>query len=105
MVCRKPLHPIFFLLFSSPFLFEFNHHPNVFINLQLDSIHRSDLPLLKGRILILSNSTSWAKLSTFDERVSSLSSFSSTLLFKAFWVVIKSLRILSNSEVEFLVLG
>src|SRR3954463_8105502 len=59
----------------------------------------------RGEVLILSNSTSWAKLSTFDERLSNFSSFSSTLLLKAFWVVIKSLSILSNSEVEFLVLG
>src|SRR3954470_21168249 len=59
----------------------------------------------RGEVLILSNSTSWAKLSTFDERLSNLSSFSSTLLLKAFWVVIKSLSILSSLEVEFLVLG
>src|ERR1041385_8840856 len=59
----------------------------------------------RGEFLILSNSTSWAKLSTFDERVSNLSSFSSTLLLNAFWVVMKSLSILSSSEVEFLVLG
>src|SRR3954465_14109583 len=59
----------------------------------------------RGEVLILSNSTSWAKLSTFDERLYNLSGFSSTLLLKAFWVVIKSLSILSSSEVDFLVLG
>src|SRR3954470_5933599 len=59
----------------------------------------------RGEVLIFSNSTSWAKLSSFDERLSNLSSFYSTLLLKAFWVVIKSLSKLSNSEVEFLVLG
>src|ERR1041384_4433693 len=32
----------------------------------------------RGEVLILSNSTSWAKLSTFHERLSNLSSFSST---------------------------
>src|SRR3954462_9807376 len=58
-----------------------------------------------GEILILSISTSWAMLSTFEERVSNLSNFSSTLLFKFFWVVMKSLSIFSSSEVEFLVLG
>src|SRR4051812_10436101 len=60
---------------------------------------------LGGEVLILSISTSWAMVSTFEERMSNLSNFSSTLLFKAFWVVIKSLRILSSSEVEFLVIG
>src|SRR4051812_41546654 len=105
MVCRKALNSIILLLFSSPYIFEFSHHPNVFIDLQLDSIHRSDLLSSRGEVIILSNSTSWAKLSTFDERLSSLSSFYSTLLLKAFWVVTKSLSILSNSEVEFLVLG
>src|SRR4051812_41388872 len=58
-----------------------------------------------GEVLILSISTSWAMLSTFQERLSNLSNFSYALLLKAFWVVIKSLRILSSSEVEFLVLG
>src|SRR4051812_22813084 len=58
-----------------------------------------------GEVLICSISTSWAILSTFEERVSSLSNFSSTLLLKAFWVVIKSLSKVSSSEVEFLVLG
>src|SRR3954465_9050382 len=38
----------------------------------------------RGEVLILSNSSSWAKLSTFQERSSSLFSFSSTLLLKAF---------------------
>src|SRR4051812_5255673 len=58
-----------------------------------------------GEVLILSISTSWDILSTFEERLSNLSNFSSTLLLKAFWVVIKSLSMLSSSEVEFLVLG
>src|SRR3954466_13686105 len=58
-----------------------------------------------GEVLILSISTSWDVLSTFEERISNLSNFSSTLLLKAFWVVINSLSILSSSEVEFLVLG
>src|ERR1044072_1677002 len=39
---------IFFLLFSSPSLFKFGQHPNVFINLHLDNIHNSGLSLLKG---------------------------------------------------------
>src|SRR3954470_9722623 len=58
----------------------------------------------RGEVLILSISTSWAMLSTFKERPSNLSNFSSTLLLKAFWVVINSLSMLSSSEVEFLVL-
>src|SRR3954463_15779771 len=56
-------------------------------------------------VLILSISTSWDMLSTFEERLYNLSNFSSTLLLKAFWVVIKSLSKVSSSEVEFLVLG
>src|SRR3954471_6055427 len=59
----------------------------------------------RGEVLILSISTSRAKLSTFKERLSILSNFSSTLLLKDFWVVIKSLSMLSNSEVGFLLLG
>src|SRR3954470_16692940 len=55
----------------------------------------------EGEVLILSISTSWAMLSTFEERISNLSNFSSTLLLKAFWVVINSLSIFSSSEVEF----
>src|SRR3954468_17497679 len=105
VVGRKALNSLFFLLFSSPSLFNFAQHPNVFINLHLDSIHRSGLPLLRGRSSILSISTSWAILSTFEERISNLYNFSSTLLLKAFWVVIKSLSKVSSSEVEFLVLG
>src|SRR3954470_21696377 len=58
-----------------------------------------------GEVLIFSISTSWAMLSTFEERISNLSNFSSTLLLKAFWVVIKSLSKVSSSKVEFLVLG
>src|SRR4051812_14660321 len=58
-----------------------------------------------GEVLIFSISRSWAMLSTFEERISNLSNFSSTLLLKAFWVVIKSLSKVSSSEVEFLVLG
>src|SRR3954464_7552773 len=49
VVGRKALKSLFFLLFSSPFLFKFGQHPNVFINLYLDSIHRSGLPLLRVR--------------------------------------------------------
>src|SRR3954464_12029987 len=105
VVGRKALNSLFFLLFSSPSLFMFGQHPNVFINLHLNSIHRSGLPLLRGEVLILSISASWAMLSTFKERLSNLSSFSSTLLLKAFCVVIKSLSMLSSSEVKFLVLG
>src|SRR3954470_18169035 len=60
---------------------------------------------LGGEVLILSISTSWSMLSTFEETISNLSNFSSTLLLKAFWVVIKSLSRVSSSEVEFLVLG
>src|SRR3954465_8045753 len=105
VVGRKAINSLFFLLFSSPSLFKFTQHPNVFINLHLDSIHRSGLPLLGGRSSNLSISTSWAMLSTFEERLSNLSNFSSTLLLKAFWVVIKSLSILSSSEEELLVLG
>src|ERR1041385_7809877 len=60
---------------------------------------------LRGEVLILSISTSRAKLSTFKERLSNLAHFSSTFLLKAFWVVIKYLSMLSNSEVWFLLLG
>src|SRR3954469_25037131 len=49
MVCRKALNSIFFLLFSSPSIFKFGQHPNVFINLHSNSIHRSGFPLLDGR--------------------------------------------------------
>src|ERR1041384_6714216 len=105
VVGRKALNSLFFLLFSSPSLFKFAQHPNVFINLHLDSIHRSGLPLLGGEVLILSISTSWSMLSTFEERISNLNNFSYTLLLKAFWVVIKSLSKVSSSEVGFLVLG
>src|SRR3954463_2186127 len=59
----------------------------------------------RGDVLILSISTSRAKLSTFIERLSNLANFSSTFLLKAFWVVIKSLSMLSSSEVAFLLLG
>src|ERR1041385_2793404 len=59
----------------------------------------------RGEVLILSISMSRAKLSTFKERLSILANFSSTFLWKAFWVVIKSLSILSSSEVGFLLLG
>src|SRR3954466_7289228 len=105
VVGRKYLNSLFLLLLSSPYLFKFGQHPNVFINLHLNSIHRSGLLSSGGEVLILSISTSWAMLSTFKERLSNLSNFSSTLLLKAFWVVIKSLSMLSNSEVEFLVLA
>src|SRR4051812_15765028 len=37
-----------------------------------------------GEVLIFSISTSWAMLSTFEEKISNLSNFSSTLLLKAF---------------------
>src|ERR1043165_9024810 len=105
VVGRKSLNSLFFLLFSSPSFFKFSQHPHVFINLHLDSIHRSGLPLLRGEVLILRISTSWAMLSTFKERLCNLSNFSSTHLLKAFWVVIKSLSMLSSSEVKFSVLG
>src|SRR3954467_230903 len=49
VVGRKALNSILFLPFSSPSLFKFSQHPNVFINLHLNSIHRSDRPLLKRR--------------------------------------------------------
>src|SRR3954463_10710306 len=49
VVGRKALSSLFFLLFSGPSLFKFSQHPNVFINLNLDGIHRSGLPLLRGR--------------------------------------------------------
>src|SRR3954468_24800022 len=56
-----------------------------------------------GEVLIFSISTSWAMLSTFEERISNLSNLSSTLLLKSFWVVIKSLSKVSISKVELLV--
>src|SRR3954465_2870156 len=59
----------------------------------------------RGEVLIFNISTSRAKLSTFKQRLSNLSNFSSTLLLKTFWVVIKSLSKVSSSEVEFLVVG
>src|SRR4051812_9041332 len=59
----------------------------------------------RGEVLIFSISTSRARLSTFKDRLSNLANFSSTFLLKAFWVVIKSLSMLSNSEVGFLLLG
>src|SRR3954464_10150300 len=59
----------------------------------------------RGEVLIFNVSTSRAKLSTFKQILTSLASFSSTFLLKAFWVVIKSLSILSSSEVKFLVVG
>ena len=105
MVGRKALNSLLFLLFSSPSLYKFSQHPNVFINLDLDGIHRSDLPLLGGRGSNLQHLYVMAMLSTFEERISSLSNFSSTLLLKAFWVVIKSLSKVSSSKVEFLVIG
>src|SRR3954469_10092719 len=106
VVGGKDLNSILFLLFSSPSFFKFSQHPNVFINLNFDGIHRSGLSLLRGgEVLIFNISTSWAMLSTFEERISNLSNFSSTLLLKDFWVVIKSLSKISSSEVEFLVVG
>src|ERR1041385_1716626 len=59
----------------------------------------------RGEVLIFNISTSRAKFSTFKQRLSNLASFSSTFLLKAFWVLIKSLSIFSNSEVGFLLLG
>src|SRR4051812_35148283 len=56
----------------------------------------------RGEVLIFNISTSRAKLSTFKQRLSNLASLSSTFLLKAFWVVIKSLSMFSNSEVGFL---
>src|SRR6187401_247411 len=49
VVGRKALNSILLLPFSSPSFFKFSHHPNIFINLHLSSINRSDLPLLKRR--------------------------------------------------------
>ena len=49
VVGRKALNSLAFLLLSSPSLFKFDQHPNVFINLHLNSIRRSGLPILKGR--------------------------------------------------------
>src|SRR3954464_14689010 len=79
-VCRKALNSIFLFFLSSPSIFNFIQHPNVFINLHLNSIHRGGLPLLKGRSSNLRISTSWAMLSTLKERLSNLYNFSSTLL-------------------------
>src|SRR3954467_3187936 len=59
----------------------------------------------RGEVLIFNISTSRAKLSTFKQRLSILASFSSTFLLMAFWVVMKSLRLYSSSEVGFLLLG
>src|SRR3954468_24740514 len=59
----------------------------------------------RGEVLIFNISTSRAKLSTFKQRLSNLARFSSTFLLKAFWVVINSLSMFSNSEVGFLLLG
>src|ERR1041384_3050297 len=49
VVGRKTLNSLLFILFSGPSLFKFGQHPNVFINLHLNSFHRSGLPLHKGR--------------------------------------------------------
>src|SRR3954471_16213951 len=49
VVGRKALNSLFFLLLSSPSFFKFSQHPNVFINLNLNGIHRSGLSLLRGR--------------------------------------------------------
>src|SRR4051812_12168517 len=105
VVGRKALNSIFFLLFSSPSLFKFGQHPNVFINLHFNSIHRSGLPLLKGGSSNLKHLNIMGYIIYLQERLSNLYNFSSTLLLKAFWVVIKSLSMLSRSELEFLVLG
>src|SRR4051812_5363263 len=51
VVGRKALNSIFFLLFSSPSFFKFSQHPNVFINLNLDGIHRSGLSPLSSTSL------------------------------------------------------
>src|SRR4051812_45043728 len=59
----------------------------------------------RGEVLIFNISTSRAKLYTFKQRLTNLSNFSSTFFLKAFWVVIKSLSILSSSEVGFVLLG
>src|SRR3954464_11159335 len=40
-----------------------------------------------GEVLIFSISTSWAMLSTFEERISSLSNFSAPALLNTFYVV------------------
>src|SRR3954468_1892970 len=105
VVGRKALNSLFFLLFSSQSLFKFAQHPNVFINFHWIAFIGVVFLSSGGELLILSISTSWAILSTFEERISNLSNFSSTLLLKDFWVVIKPLSKVSSSEVEFLVLG
>src|SRR3954465_1374263 len=105
VVGRKALNSLFFLLFSSPSLCKFAQHPNVFINLHLDSIHRRGLPLLGGRSYNLKHLNIMGYVVYLQREISNLSNFSSTLLLKAFRVVINSLSILSSSEVEFLLLG
>src|SRR3954465_10508692 len=105
VVGRKALSSLFFLLFSSPSLFKFSQHPNVFINLDLDGIHRSGLPLLRGRSSDFQHLYIVGYVVYLRREISNLSNFSSTLLLKAFWVVIKYLSKVSSSEVEFLVLG
>src|SRR3954469_16070138 len=89
VVGRKALNPIFFsfslahlsLSLAIILMFSLIFNWIAFIGVTFLS--------LRGEVLILSKYTSWAKFSTFDERVSSLYNFSSTLLLKAFWVVIK----------------
>src|SRR3954469_5509435 len=49
VVGRKALNSLLFLLFSSTSLFKFGQDPNIFINLHLNRIHRSGLPLLRRR--------------------------------------------------------
>src|SRR3954464_13857421 len=105
VVGRKALSSLFFLLFSSPSLFKF---PNILMfSLIWTWMAFIEVVFLSsgGEVLILSISTSGAMLSTFEERISNFSSFSSILLLKAVWVVIKSLSKVPCSEVEFLELG
>src|ERR1041384_4804423 len=105
VVGRKALNSLFFLLllahlslsFPSILIFSLIWTWMAFIGV----VCRSS----GGEVLIFSISTSWAMLSTFEERISSLSKFSSTLLLKALWVVVKSLSKVSSSKVEFLVVG
>src|SRR4051812_43936181 len=97
VVGRKALNSLFFLLFSSLSLFKFAQH--LMFSLICTWITFIGVVFLSsgGEVLILSISTSWAMLFTFEEKLSNLSNFSSTLLLKAFWVVINSLSILSSS--------
>src|SRR3954469_21156285 len=84
VVGRKALHSLLFLPLSSPSLFKFAQHPNVFINLHLNGIHRSGLPLLRGKSSSFKHLNIMGYVVYFKEKLSNLSNFSSTLLLKAF---------------------